>query len=31
MTVDDLFRPHDSLPRNPLIARVFYLLGVVEQ
>ena len=31
LTVDDLFRPHESLPWNPLIARVFYLRGVVEQ
>ena len=30
LTVEDLFRPHESLPWNPLIARVFYLRGIVE-
>lgn len=31
LTVADLFAPHESLPWNPLIARVFYLRGIVEQ
>ena len=31
LTVDALFRPHESLPWNPLIAHVFYLRGIVEQ
>jgi len=31
LTVDALFRPHESLPWNPLIANVFYLRGIVEQ
>jgi ATP-dependent DNA helicase RecG len=31
MTVDDLLRrPHDSRPRNPLLARVFYCPGWIE-
>ncbi len=31
MTVDDLLRrPHDSRPRNPLLARVFYYAGWIE-
>lgn len=31
MTVDDLLRrPHDSRPRNPLLARVFYYVGWIE-
>ncbi len=31
LTVADLLVPHESLPWNPLIARVFYLRGLVEQ
>ena len=31
LTVEDLFGPHESLPWNPLIARVFYLRAIVEQ
>ncbi len=31
LTVEDLLRPHESLPWNPLIARVFYMRGIVEQ
>jgi ATP-dependent DNA helicase RecG len=31
LTVEDLFRPHESLPWNPLIARVLYRRGVIEQ
>ena len=31
LTVDALFAPHESLPWNPLIARVFYLRGIIEQ
>jgi ATP-dependent DNA helicase RecG len=30
LTVDDLFRPHQSLLWNPLIARVFYRRGIIE-
>lgn len=30
LTVADLFRPHESLPWNPLVARVFYRRGVIE-
>ncbi len=30
LTPDDLFQPHDSLPWNPLMARVFYKRGVIE-
>lgn len=31
LTVDQLFAPHESLPWNPLIARVFYRRGFIEQ
>lgn len=31
LTVDALFGPHESLPWNPLIARVFYKCGIIEQ
>jgi len=31
LTVEDLLKPHESLPWNPLMARVFYLRGLVEQ
>ncbi len=30
LTVEDLFRPHESLPWNPLIAQVFYRRGIIE-
>jgi ATP-dependent DNA helicase RecG len=30
LTADDLFRPHESLPWNPLLARVFFRSGVNE-
>jgi ATP-dependent DNA helicase RecG len=30
LTVEALFRPHESLPWNPLIASVFYKRGVIE-
>lgn len=30
LTVEDLYRPHDSLPWNPLIADVFYKRGIIE-
>ncbi|MGA9779113.1 MAG: RNA-binding domain-containing protein [Limisphaerales bacterium] len=30
LTSDALFHPHESLPWNPLIARVFYRRGVIE-
>ena len=31
LTPDDLKRDHPSKPRNPLIAKVFYLRGVIER
>ena len=31
LTLELLFQPHESLPWNPLIARVFYLRGIIEQ
>ena len=31
LTPELLFQPHESLPWNPLIARVFYLRGIIEQ
>ena len=31
LTPEALFEPHESLPWNPLIARVFYLRGIIEQ
>ena len=31
LTEDQLFAPHESLPWNPLIARVFYRRGFIEQ
>ncbi len=31
LTVDDLFRDHESLPWNPLLARVFFARGIVER
>lgn len=30
LTPEALYRPHESLPWNPLIARVFYRRGVIE-
>ncbi|QTA84216.1 ATP-binding protein [Desulfonema magnum] len=30
LTPEELFRPHRSLPWNPLIARAFYLRGIIE-
>ena len=30
LTADQLFQPHESLPWNPLISRIFYRRGVVE-
>ena len=31
LTPDDLKREHPSKPRNPLIAKVFYLRGIIER
>ena len=31
LTVDDLKRNHQSQPRNPLLANVFYLRGLIER
>jgi len=31
LTPEALFAPHESLPWNPLIARVFYRRGIIEQ
>jgi ATP-dependent DNA helicase RecG len=31
LTAESLFRAHESLPWNPLMARVFYRRGVIEQ
>ena len=31
ITVEDLKKPHPSVPRNPLIANIFYLAGLIEQ
>jgi ATP-dependent DNA helicase RecG len=31
LSVEDLKRPHQSLPRNPLLASVFYLHGLIER
>lgn len=30
LTVEDLYRDHDSLPWNPLIASVFFKRGIIE-
>lgn len=30
LTAADLFKPHESLPWNPLIAQVFYRRGIIE-
>ena len=31
LTAEALFQPHESMPWNPLIARAFYLRGIIEQ
>ncbi len=31
LTPDELFRPHESRPWNPLIARTFYRRGIIEE
>lgn len=31
ITPDDLFEPHESRPWNPMIARVFYRRGIIEE
>ena len=31
LTAEALFQPHESLPWNPLVARAFYLRGIIEQ
>ena len=31
LTPEKLFEPHESLPWNPLIARVFYRYGIIEE
>lgn len=31
LTPEDLMRPHESQPWNPLIARVFYRRGIIEE
>ena len=30
LTAEALFEPHESLPWNPLIARVLYRRGIIE-
>jgi ATP-dependent DNA helicase RecG len=30
LTVPDLYKPHESLPWNPIIASVFYVRGIIE-
>lgn len=30
LTADKLFQPHESLPWNPLISRIFYRRGIIE-
>jgi ATP-dependent DNA helicase RecG len=30
LTVEDLYRPHDSLPWNPIVASVFFKRGIIE-
>lgn len=30
LRAEDLFQPHESMPWNPLIARVFYRRGIIE-
>jgi len=31
ITLEDLKRPHSSVPRNPLIVHIFYLVGLIEE
>ena len=31
LTAEALFKPHESMPWNPLVARVFYLRGIIER
>lgn len=31
LTLDDLFKQHESKPRNPLIARVFYMRKLIDE
>ena len=31
ITLEDLKKPHSSVPRNPLIVHVFYLAGLIEE
>ena len=31
ITLEDLKRPHSSVPRNPLIVHIFYLAGLIEE
>lgn len=31
LTLDDLLRQHDSKPRNPLVARVFYMRKLIDE
>jgi len=31
ITLEDLTRPHSSVPRNPLIVHIFYLAGLIEE
>lgn len=30
ITIEDLYKPHESLPWNPIIAAVFYRRGIIE-
>jgi ATP-dependent DNA helicase RecG len=31
ITIEELKRPHSSVPRNPLIVHIFYLAGLIEE
>ncbi len=31
ITLEDLKKPHSSVPRNPLIVHIFYLTGLIEE
>jgi ATP-dependent DNA helicase RecG len=31
ITLEDLKKPHSSVPRNPLIVHIFYLAGLIEE
>ena len=31
ITLEDLKRPHSSVPRNPLVVHIFYLAGLIEE